>query len=284
MSETHSHKEKPFSLLIFVITIGISVTCLLGALKLVAPEVWKVQIEASWVSILAVFLSMHLVNAFGEFFFHRYVLHAPLLPFLRYFYKRHTFHHGLTHVVLRQPGRRNTSDKPVIENVYPILEEKQHEASFFPWYTLLVFSLLSTPVFAVIQWMLPHAPIFLGGYAAITFSLVLYELFHAVEHFPLEKWRPFLDHRLIGKIMKKIYGFHLRHHASHMSNESISGFFGIPIPDYIFGTYINPLTLYEHGKPGTELEFSPPTPRFIKWLDRLAERSLKRKKKNTSKS
>ena len=41
---------------------------------------------------------------------------------------------------------------------------------------------------------------------------------------------------------------HLRHHADIRCNEGISGVFGIPIYDFIFGTYVDPSTLYIHGR------------------------------------
>jgi hemolysin III len=159
-----------------------------------------------------------------------------------------------------------------VENLYPILEEKQYDASFFPWYSLFGFALVATPILIVFQWLLPKAPIFLGGYLAVALSLALYEILHAIEHLPLEKWQPLLDHPRFGNFWKKVYAFHLRHHADKKSNESISGFFGLPIPDFVFRTWVNPMTLYEHGKPNSEQEFSSPRPVFlIRWLDTLAE-------------
>src|SRR5471032_454411 len=97
----HSHggkTEPKFSAPLFIITVAISLAGLFGLLAFVAPTVWQAQLAASWQAMLATFLVFHLVAAFVEFFFHRYVLHAPLLPLLGRFYKQHTLHHALTRV------------------------------------------------------------------------------------------------------------------------------------------------------------------------------------------
>jgi len=92
----------------------------------------------SWQSILAVFLVTHLAAAFVEFFFHRYVLHAPLLPFLSRFYKQHTLHHALTRVGYQKA--KNGQQVPVLidtvaVNVYPIEKEPQYES--YPYVSIL---------------------------------------------------------------------------------------------------------------------------------------------------
>ncbi|HLP44201.1 MAG TPA: hemolysin III family protein, partial [Candidatus Nanoarchaeia archaeon] len=250
-----------------------------GVVYVAAPHVWRAQIEASWVSVVLVFLACHAVNAFGEYIFHRYVLHARLIPGLSMFYKSHTTHHGLTRVVLRVP-RDSTQEKPqtgIVENRYPILVEEQHESSFFPWYSYVVFALLSSLWFTPLQLLFPKLPIFLGGFLALAWTLSLYEILHAIEHWSVEKWKPLLESRRFGGFWKKVYGFHLRHHADIKSNESISGFFGIPIPDLLFGTWVNPISLYEDGSTSSRAQFVSPKPCwFIRQLDALAEWRHKR--------
>lgn len=277
---THTNTEKdephrPFSLAFFGVIIIGSLAILFVMLWLLAPSVWKIQMKATWWALLATFLSVHLFNAFAEYFFHRYVLHAPLIPFLKRFWKQHTLHHGLTHVVKRRVRREQADGVHVVHNVYPILHEDQHEASFFPWYSLCSFSLVATPLFVMLQLLLPHAPIFLAGYVAIAWSMSLYEILHAIQHWPLEKWQPLLEHRWFGRLWKQVYAFHLRHHADMKSNESISGFFGFPVADLVFGTWVNPMSMYEHGSEAVQTDFESPKPRFIGWLDRLATRSCR---------
>ena len=75
------------------------------------------------------------------------------------------------------------------------------------------------------------------------------------------------------------------HHASIKSNESISGFFGIPLPDFLFGTYGKPHELYKHGATGLTLDFIAPKPVFfIRWLDTLAEFMVKRYRENKARA
>jgi len=269
MSHDHKRENAKFSLSLFVINITTSLLGIFYVVYLISPSVWKVQIEANIVSIVIIGLITHLLGAFVEFFFHRYVLHAPVIPFLSYFYRQHTHHHSLTRVTMKRVSG-------IVENYYPILEEKQYEASFFPWYSLLVFSGIATPTFVLIQWVYPTLPILLGGYSGIALSMLLYETLHALEHVDVVRWRPLLEHRRFGSFWKLLYGFHLRHHASICSNESISGFFGFPLPDILFGTYMNPESLYSHGERGNPKDFIAPKPLFfIRWLDNLAEVSVK---------
>ncbi len=276
--------EPKFSAVLFLITIGLSLAALCGLMALLLPDLWAVQLAASWPALLAVFLSVHVAAGFGEFFFHRYVLHAPLIPWLSYFYRQHTLHHALTRVGYRKvrPGAEETPC--LVENHYPIETEKQYEASYFPWYSLVGFSLGASVILAPVQWLLPSAPIFLSGFLAIAWSLALYELIHAVEHWPQATWDRLVNHPRFGGFWRKAYAFHLRHHADIRCNEAISGVFGLPVVDVILGTYVDPETLYRHGQTAPATEFVSPRPRFglIRWLDRRAEQSVEhRRRKRT---
>ena len=260
--EEHEHEE--FSLPLFVLTVLVTLAALLAALRLFFPTVWIAQFVAPPWKAIPAFVAISLVNAFVEYFFHRYVLHAPTIPFLRRLYRQHTLHHALTHVT-----RRQTKDGRgilFIENKFPIVEPEQGEASFFPWYSLGVFALLFAPLLAVLQWLLPSYPWFLAGLGALACSLTLYEVLHAINHWPFEKWAPLVTHPRRGRFWRPIYGFHLRHHAVTDCNESISGFFGLPIADWVFHTCIIPRTIYEQGEEWSPEKFSPPKPRApIRW-------------------
>jgi hemolysin III len=271
MSHSDDH-ENHFSVLIFVSTIIASVGVYLGILALFFPAVWEIQFKASITSFILTFVVCHFFLAIFEHLFHRYVLHTPLIPGLSRFYKSHTKHHALTRVILKKTG---------VENYYPIIEEKQHENSFFPWYSYLVFALILTPIFVLVHLWMPIVPIFLAGALALAWSLSLYELLHATEHYPLEKWIPKLEHsnQYIRTFWRIAYGFHLRHHANDKCNEGISGFFGIPVADFIFGTWINPKTLYVHGKELNKEEFMPPRPFFlIRWIDEFAAKQIQKRR------
>lgn len=268
-----NHEE--FSLPLFVLTILATLAGLLAALRLFAPHVWTAQFLAPlWAGVVA-FLVMSLVNCFMEYFFHRYVLHTPAVPFLRRLYRQHTLHHALTHIARRQS--RDGRGILFIENKFPITEPEQHEAAFFPWYSLAVFALVLTPLLALLQWLLPSFPWFLAGFAALAVSLSLYEILHAINHWAFEKWEPLITHPRWGRLWRPAYAFHLRHHAVTDCNESISGFFGLPLADWAFGTCVIPQTVYAQGEEWTPDKFRSPAPRgFIRRLDAWADRVVQR--------
>jgi len=267
--------EERFSLPLFLFTVVVSAAGLIGLLKLAAPDsVWAAQVSAGAWYFVAAFLVIHLFNAFIEFVFHRYVLHKPVVPLLSRFYKQHTLHHSLTRI-----GKRYTAagrEVPFVENIYPVTTPEQGEASFFPWYTLAIFGALMAPMLAVLQWLLPAFPWFFAGFAALAFSLALYEIFHAIEHWSFERWSPLIEHRHFGWFWRKVYSFHLRHHAVIDCNEAISGFFTLPVFDWVFGTFILPKSLYSDGSEWTASEFTSPRPRaLIRWCDAQSDALVK---------
>jgi hemolysin III len=273
-NDSSAAETEEFSLPLFVLTVLATLAALFAALRLFAPGVWAAQFLAPvWQGVIA-FVVISLVNAFVEYFFHRYVLHTPAVPFLRRLYKQHTLHHALTRI-----GRKQSRDGRgilFIENKFPITEPEQGEASFFPWYSLAVFALVLTPLLALLQWLFPSFPWFLAGFAALAVSLTLYEVLHAINHWPFEKWEPLIRHPRWGRLWQPAYAFHLRHHAVTDCNESISGFFGLPVADWVFGTCVIPQTVYAHGDEWTPDKFRSPTPRsIIKALDAWADRVVR---------
>lgn len=275
--------EEEFSLSLFLLVVAVSFAAVLGLVWWLAPHsVWVAQIGSGWAKLVGTFLGVSLFNCFMEYFFHRYVLHKPVLPFLSYFYRQHTHHHSLTRITRRRtPGGLEVN---FVENFYPIVKEEQKEASFFPWYTFLIFAACLTPMFVLLQWLVPSLPWFLGGYSALASSLLIYELFHAIEHWSFERWGPLIDHPRWGGLWRKVYSFHLRHHAVIDCNEAISGFFILPVADWVFGTCIIPGVLYKHGQTvADEKEFLSPRPvGFIRWLDRLTDGMVKARRQRAA--
>ncbi len=272
---TEEHEE--FSLPIFVVTILATLVALLAALRLFAPGAWSAQFLAPlWKGAVA-FLVISVVNCFMEYFFHRYVLHTPAVPFLRRLYRQHTLHHALTRIARKQA--RDGRGILFIENQFPIVEPEQGEASFFPWYSLAVFAVVLSPLLVLLQWLFPAFPWFLAGFAALAVSLTLYEILHAINHWPFEKWEPLISHPRWGKFWQPVYGFHLRHHAVTDCNESISGFFGLPLADWAFRTCVIPQTIYAQGEEWSQEKFRSPNPcAFIRWLDARADRVVQRRR------
>lgn len=278
MSQISKDKvARGFSGPIFATTVVLSLSVLLLAFCLVAPKsVWMTQVSASWPKFVTAFLVISLVNCFVEYFFHRYVLHKEAVPFLEGLYQaHHCVHHPLTNIT----RKRTTTGKEIlflVDNQYPITEEKQKDASIFPWYSLLVFGLLAAPLFTLLQWLLPSFPWFFSGYGALAFSLTLYETFHSIEHWSFERWAPLIEHPRWGGLWTGVYGFHLRHHAVTDCNETISGFFLLPVADWFFGTYMSTKTLYVTGEEWRSENFTKPEPRWpIRWCDKWAIQSEK---------
>ncbi|HTB79288.1 MAG TPA: hemolysin III family protein [Opitutaceae bacterium] len=270
--------EEELSLPLFALTIAATLVGIGFILKFTAPRaVWHAQVSAGLWKYGVVILAISVFNCFVEFFFHRYVLHKPVVPFLSRFYRQHTKHHSLTRI-----GRRRTPEGrevPFVENIYPITQPEQKEASFFPWYSLAVFALVVTPLLVLCQWLMPSFPWFFSGYAALAMSLTLYEVFHAIEHWSFEKWAPLIEHRRLGWFWRKVYSFHLRHHAVIDCNEAISGFFTIPLADWAFGTCIIPKTLYMDGSEWESSEFQSPRPcAFIRWCDEKSDALVKERR------
>ena len=116
---------------------------------------------------------------------------------------------------------------------------------------------------------MPHAPILLGSFGAMTFSYCLYELLHALEHVRYPAfWKQFVESPRFGGLGKKVYGFHMFHHANVYCNMAISGVFGLPLFDWLFGTYKQPRELLLDGTLASEEDLSAPEPCWlIRWLD-----------------
>jgi len=276
-SSSSEAKHEEFSLPLFAVTVLATLAGLLAALWALAPSVWEAQWRATAGHAVVAFAAVSLFNCFFEYFFHRYLLHTPALPLLRRLYRQHTLHHALTHVV-RRPARDGRAIL-CVENKFPIVEPEQGEASFFPWYSLAVFAAALTPGLALLHWALPSFPWFAAGYAALAVSLALYEILHAINHWPLDTWSPLLTHRIWGAFWRPVYGFHLRHHAVTDCNESVSGFFGLPVADWVFRTCVIPRTVYAHGEPSDGEMFRSPRPLApIAWLDAWAKNSVRRRR------
>jgi hemolysin III len=274
----HASAEEKLSLPLFVLTIVVSLSGFFLLFRFFAPHsVWFGQLSAGAWQFVAAFVAVKLATSFVEYFFHRYVLHKPVIPFLSKFYKQHTLHHNITRIGRRRtPGGR---DVPYVENIYPITTPEQGEASFFPWYTLAVFGLIYAPVFALLQWIAPAFPWFFAGWASLATSLAFYEIFHAIEHWSFERWAPLIEHPRWGFFWRKVYSFHLRHHAVIDCNEAISGFFTLPVPDFVFGTWIFPKSLYADGGEWEESEFKSPRPyRFIRWCDKISDEMVQHRR------
>ncbi len=262
---------RPFSIRRFILLVGLQLSMLLVGIRVLFSSTWSHQVAAGPGAFVLALIGMKIIDCFFEWFFHRYILHGVVHPWFIRFSRGHRHHHALTPIKLGV--RVEGTAKRIVLNRYPITEESQFEDAAFPPYALLAFWAFFTPLLFVIQQLLPAAPVYLGGYAAITLSMVDYEVFHAVEHYPYEWWKVATEHPRFGWLWRRIYGFHHFHHANTGSNEAISGFFGLPVADWIFGTYHQPPELLLHDRLATAADFGVKPPRrFIVWLDNWARR------------
>ena len=262
--------QAKFSIFWFAVQAVGQYVLLLLAFRFLLPGVWAKQFEAGWLSLVLAFLAWHLFICFFEWGFHRYVLHSVTSPVLLWFARGHRSHHGLTPIKLQAVAEG--SDRYVL-NRYPIIEDEQNVDAAFPVYAIVAFWAFFTPLFVVVQLLLPHAPILMGGYAAITWSMCLYEILHAIEHRPYEWWKHATEHPRFGAFWRQIYGFHHMHHANISCNEAISGFFSLPVADWAFGTYHQPKELLLEGRVATAKDFAvPPPPGWVRWLDAWARK------------
>ena len=258
-----------FSIARFAILVAIQLALLFLGLRALFPKLWAQSVAAGGWAFALVFLGAHLFLSFFEWYFHRYVLHRVTAWWLVRFARAHRHHHSLTPIRLRPVTEG--SDRFVL-NEYPIDHEEQYPDSAFPVYALIAFWALFTPLLAGLQVLLPRLPILLAGYAAIAWSLTLYEILHAIDHWPFEWWRKATEDPRFGGLWRRLYGFHHMHHANIGCNEAIGGFFGLPIPDWCFGTYHQPKELLLEGRIATAKDFAVPEPRrLIRWLDRWAQ-------------
>jgi len=262
--------QKKFSMLWFCVQVVAQFGALLLLFRFGMPSVWARQVNAGWPALIVTFLATHLFVCFFEWGFHRYVLHSVTAPWLNYFARGHRNHHGLTPIRLQAAP---TGPDRYVLNRYPIIEQEQHVDSAFPVYAVAAFWVLFTPLLIGVQWLAPRAPVLMGGYAAITWSMCLYEILHAIEHRPYEWWKHATEHARFGPFWRKLYGFHHMHHANILCNEAISGFFSLPIADWVFGTYHQPKDLLLEGRLATARDFAiPPASRFVRWLDSWARK------------
>jgi hypothetical protein len=195
------------------------------------------------------------------------LLHLESVRFLRFLTTGHLSHHKLT------PIGFDDAAKTVLSR-YPICSVAQDDHGTFPPWGLIPAFAAFTPFFAPFAFSFPGIPILIGGYPAIAIALFLYETIHVAHHRPYETWwKPKLNGRIFSGVLRKAYGFHSAHHANYRCNQNVAGFFGIPLADLVFGTYLQPDELLVDGAPGTKdvARRLTPLPRWpISWLDRVA--------------
>ncbi len=224
----------------FFLANTLQLGAIVGLFALVAPSYFQQEISQPGMILLWTFLLGVPLSLF-EYFYHRYLLHSAILPFMAAMHRAHSTHHGLTYV--KAPVNPKEPEKLVpVRSEYPIEEPHQEESMMFPLYSLPIFIAVFILILGLpLKWMLPSQPIILALFSAVTLHLVAYELWHAVLHLPFEKfWKPVLTNRWTRGVAKHMYGFHLMHHWRPTSNLAIVGFWGFAIWDHLFRTHRRP--------------------------------------------
>ena len=183
-----------------------------------------------------------------EYFYHRYLLHSAVLPFMAAMHRAHSTHHGLTYV--KAPVNPKEPARLVeVKSEFPVLEEHQKESMMFPFYSLPIFVAAFLILFALpLKLLFKGEPIILSLMFSVTAYYVAYEVWHAILHLPFERfWQPMLEGRFTKRLFKRLYSFHLMHHWRPTSNLAIVGFWGVAVWDYAFKTHRRPERLPLNG-------------------------------------
>jgi len=273
-----SNKPHRVPLLRFFIVTGLQLSLAFLIFFFAFPARFQLETASFWPVVLWTALFGIPLSLF-EYLYHRYLLHAAVLPFMASMFRAHTKHHSLTDV--RAPVKSTNPDLlvPVI-NQYSIEKPEQEESMMFPAYSVSVFYaiflvLLGLPAYLAA----PSSPVFLSLLIAVTLYYCAYELWHAVLHLPYERfWQPLIDGVRTRKIARTVYSFHLMHHWRPVCNLAVVGFWGLAVWDHVFRTHRRPGRLplagakvaYEDGKLPKPLW---PISMLDKWKGSLYSRS-----------
>jgi hypothetical protein len=259
-----SRSRNRAALLAFAVFVALQLAALLAVVRYFFRSTWNQHLASGVWAIVLACLTCNLILCFGEYFFHRYLLHIETVRFLRTLCTSHLAHHKLTSITFDDA-------ESVVRSAYPISDVEHDDQATFPPWALIPFFAGFTPFFAPIAFSFPGLPILVGGYTAIAIAHFLYEAIHVVHHKPYDAWwKQKLNSRVFGGLWRKMYGFHQAHHANHKCNLNVAGFFGIPLADLLFGTYKQPDTLLLDRAPATKESARrlTPQPRWpISWLD-----------------
>jgi hypothetical protein len=255
-----------FAPLLFAGFIALQLAALLAFVRHFFRPTWDEHVSSGIWAIALTCVVCNLLLCFGEYFFHRYLLHIETVRFLRALCTSHLAHHKLTSIGFDDAAH-------TVRSAYAISDAEHDDQATFPSWALVPFFASFTPFFAPIAFSFPRLPILIGGYTAIAVAHFLYEIIHVVHHKPYETWwKRKLNGRVLGAMWCRLYGFHQAHHANYKCNLNVAGFFGIPLADLVFGTYRQPDRLLLDGASATKATARRllPQPRWpISWLDRV---------------
>lgn len=239
-----SRTRNPLALPLFTIFCAAHPLAAFAVVAYFFPDTWQRQVAAGPTAIVLTTVGCNLVMCFGEYLFHRYLLHANTVNLLSRLSFSHLAHHKLTNI--KFPGDH-------VVSAYAIEDEAHDKYATFPPYALLGFMAFFTVFFAPAAFSFPDFPLLIGGFIAIAIAHFLYETIHVAHHRPYDPWwKRKIEGPLFGTMWRKLYGFHQAHHANYKCNMNIAGFYGLPLADLVLGTYEQPAVLLIDGAPATK--------------------------------
>ncbi len=261
-----------------IIYVSAHLAILFLGIRFLFPNVWTKQVGDGLFLNFTTFILISIAASFGEWFFHRDIQHNVVISYMRFAYRRHGLHHGLTVIATKKPK----ADHMTVISKYPMVLYEQHQSVFFPGYMLVVsFAFYMIPL-VLLQLIFPHMPFLLGGYTAVAVSDICYEMFHPLEHQSEEWWNERKNNPIamvLRKYIKYLRRLHEYHHLNTKYNMAIAGFFGLPLADIALGTYKLPPKALTDGASVTSLDISPPqVSRFVEahdlWIQNRSSRLL----------
>lgn len=235
----------PFLSIFFAVALQMGLV--LAVCYFISPQTFLAELSQPWM-LLAWAVGLGLPFSLFEYLYHRYLLHSAVLPFMAAMHRAHSTHHGLTSV--KAPVTPKDPAKLVeVDSEYPVEEEHQEESMRFPYWGLLIFFVIFGITLGLpLKLMFPAQPILLATIVAVTVYYTSYETWHAVLHMPYERfWKPLIESRRIGRVVKRIYSFHLMHHWRPTSNLAVVGLWGFAVWDHLFRTHRRPERLPVDG-------------------------------------
>ena len=211
-------------------------------------------------------LACSVLLCFGEYFFHRYILHIETVRFLRSLCTSHLTHHKLTFITFDERpapfGARIRSLTPNTTTSRRFLRGRSSRSSRSSRRSLRRWHSRSRACrFSSAATRRLPSPI--SSTRLLT---------RPITSRTTPSGSRASNTRGSAALWTWLYGFHQAHHANYKCNLNVAGFFGMPLADLAFGTYRQPDPLLVDGAPATKAHARrlTPSPRWpISWLDRV---------------
>ena len=133
--------------LLFAGFIALQLAALLGFVRHFFRPTWDQHVSSGIAAIALTCIVCNLLLCFGEYFFHRYLLHIETVAFLRALCTSHLAHHKLTSIGFDDAAH-------TVRSAYAISDAEHDDQATFPSWALIPFRLLHA-VFRAHSLLLP---------------------------------------------------------------------------------------------------------------------------------